>query len=172
MYIYQCFFISIIDLKNECREGLPKGFLCAKTHELPGAPPPGPPPGALPLDPTGALKRAPGPHAVRLARYARSNSRFAFVINYFQISKTGSFFHKTGNFQILAKSLGEEHDFNSSNNKNYQFTITQVRDWTFTSFTHKFVTSLLKHASCQPTLTRSSEFKFCAWPYDFLNKHP
>ena len=44
----------------------------AKNLELPGALPPGPPPEALPLDPTGALKRAPGPHAVRCsARYAR-----------------------------------------------------------------------------------------------------
>ena len=40
-------------------------------QELPGASPPGPPPGALPLDPTGALQRAPGPHAARLARVAR-----------------------------------------------------------------------------------------------------
>ena len=29
--------------------------------EFPGALPSGPPPGALPLDPTGAHKRAPGP---------------------------------------------------------------------------------------------------------------
>ena len=43
-----------------------------KTPELPGALPPGPPLGALPLDPTGALKRAPGPHAVMLTRFARS----------------------------------------------------------------------------------------------------
>ena len=34
---------------------------------------PGPPPGALPLDPTGALKRAPGPHAVR------RSTRFALM---------------------------------------------------------------------------------------------
>ena len=34
---------------------------------------PGPPPGALLVEPTGALERAPGPHAVkRSARYARS----------------------------------------------------------------------------------------------------
>ena len=44
-----------------------------------GPSPPGPPPGALstpaalPLDPTGALKRTPGPHATRLARVARSD---------------------------------------------------------------------------------------------------
>ena len=50
--------ISKMDLKNECQEGLPKEFESAITHELPGAPPPG-------LEPTGALKRAPGPHAVR-----------------------------------------------------------------------------------------------------------
>ena len=39
-------------------------------QELPEASPPGPPPGALPLDPNGALKRVPGPHAARLARVA------------------------------------------------------------------------------------------------------
>ena len=43
----------------------------SKTSELPGAPPSGSPPGALPLDPTRALWRAPGPHAdLRSARYA------------------------------------------------------------------------------------------------------
>ena len=45
-----------------------------KTQELPGAPPPGPPPGALPLDPAGGLRRPPGPPAfmrsARVARYA------------------------------------------------------------------------------------------------------
>ena len=46
-------------------------FLHWNAQDLPGASPPGPPPGALPLDPTGALKRAPGPHAARLARIAR-----------------------------------------------------------------------------------------------------
>ena len=43
-----------------------------KTPELPGALPPGPPPGALPLDPTGALKWVPGPHTVMLTRFAPS----------------------------------------------------------------------------------------------------
>ena len=52
-------------LKNEFQKGLPKEFYSAITHELPGVPPPEPPPRALPLDPTGALKRAPGPHAVK-----------------------------------------------------------------------------------------------------------
>ena len=59
------FSVSNMDLKNECQEGLPKEFQSAITHELPGAPPPGPLPGALPLDPTGALERAPGPHTVK-----------------------------------------------------------------------------------------------------------
>ena len=40
-------------------------------QELPRASPPGSPPGALPLDPTGTLKRAPGPHAAKFARIAR-----------------------------------------------------------------------------------------------------
>ena len=57
--------ISNINLKNECQEGVPKEFESAITHELPWPPPPAPPPGALPLDPTGALERAPGPHAVK-----------------------------------------------------------------------------------------------------------
>ena len=49
----------------------------------------------LPLDPT----------PWGLARFARSSSRYAFVITSCQKIKTGSFFHKTGNIQILAKSL-------------------------------------------------------------------
>ena len=36
-----------------------------KTQELPGALPPGPPPGRCPWTPPGALERAPGPHAVK-----------------------------------------------------------------------------------------------------------
>ena len=43
-----------------------------KTHELPGALPPGPPPGRCPCTPPGALKRAPGPHAVKTLRSLRS----------------------------------------------------------------------------------------------------
>ena len=44
----------------------------SETSELPGAPPPGPPPEALPLDPTRALRHAPGPHAdLRCTRFAR-----------------------------------------------------------------------------------------------------
>ena len=45
-----------------------------KTPELSGALPRGPLPGALPLDPTGALKLGPGPHTVRhSAYYGRPN---------------------------------------------------------------------------------------------------
>ena len=40
-------------------------------HGLPGASPPGPPPGLCPWTPPGALTRAPGPHAFRLALRAR-----------------------------------------------------------------------------------------------------
>ena len=43
-----------------------------KTQELPGALPPGPPPGCCPWTLPGALKRAPGPHAVRTLRSLRS----------------------------------------------------------------------------------------------------
>ena len=48
-----------------------------KTQELPGALPPGPPPGRCPWTPPGALEQAPGPHAVRtlhLLRLLRSTS--------------------------------------------------------------------------------------------------
>ena len=43
-----------------------------KTQELPGALPPGPPPGRCPWTPPGALERAPGPHAVKTHRSLRS----------------------------------------------------------------------------------------------------
>ena len=43
-----------------------------KTQELPGALPPGPPPGRCPWTPPGALERAPGPHAVKTLRSLRS----------------------------------------------------------------------------------------------------
>ena len=59
------------------QESLSGHFTDAKTQELPGALPPGPPPGLCPWTPPGALERAPGPHAVR--RSARS----AFMDNKF-----------------------------------------------------------------------------------------
>ena len=43
-----------------------------KTQELPGALPPGPPPGRCPWAPPGALERAPGPHAFKTLRSLRS----------------------------------------------------------------------------------------------------
>ena len=43
-----------------------------KTQELPGALPPGPPPGRCPWTPPGALERAPGPHAVETLCSLRS----------------------------------------------------------------------------------------------------
>ena len=47
-------------------------FKTLKTQELPGALPPGPPPGRCPWTPPGALQRAPGPHAVKTLRSLRS----------------------------------------------------------------------------------------------------
>ena len=46
--------------------------------ELPGASPPGPPPGRCPWTPPGALRRAPGPHAVG-GSASRSHSAFGAV---------------------------------------------------------------------------------------------
>ena len=43
-----------------------------KTQELPGALPPGTPPGRCPWTPPGALQRAPRPHAVKTLRSLRS----------------------------------------------------------------------------------------------------
>ena len=56
------------------------------------------------LRPTGALKRAPGPHAVKACALCTLKLTLR-VRNFNQKSKTDSFSHKTGNFQILAKSL-------------------------------------------------------------------
>ena len=49
-----------------------EGPYLLKTRELPGAPSPGAPAGALPLDPTppGALRRVPGPHPYEARAYA------------------------------------------------------------------------------------------------------
>ena len=54
----------IIFLILPYQNGPPLGHINAKTQELPGALPPGPPPGRCPWTPSGALKRAPGPPAV------------------------------------------------------------------------------------------------------------
>ena len=59
-----------------------KGVLKCSNPWASGAPPPQPPPGALPLDPTGALKRAPGPHAVK-ARVLCALELTLRVRNYF-----------------------------------------------------------------------------------------
>ena len=45
-------------------------------QELPGASPPGPPPGALPLDPTGALKGL-GPDSGRWGRFMKAVKLFS-----------------------------------------------------------------------------------------------
>ena len=55
----------IIFLILPYHNGPPLGHINAKTQELPGALPPGPPPGRCPWTPPGALKRAPGPPAVK-----------------------------------------------------------------------------------------------------------
>ena len=51
-----------------------------KTQELPGALPPGPPPGRCPWTPPGALERAPGPHAVKTLRSLRSRPTWTQTI--------------------------------------------------------------------------------------------
>ena len=48
------------------------GLKTLKNQELPGALPPGPPPGRCPWTPPGALERAPGPHAVKTLLSLRS----------------------------------------------------------------------------------------------------
>ena len=54
------------------QESLSGPFTNAKTQELPGALPPGPPTGLCPWTPPGALEGVPGPHAVRRSsRFAR-----------------------------------------------------------------------------------------------------
>ena len=66
-------------IKTEARKFL--DFYSAKTHELPGALPPGPPPGALPLDST--PKAGPGPHpcwALRQAACGAGIARTLFPI--------------------------------------------------------------------------------------------
>ena len=52
-------YLMYISLRWKCC------FCIKKTQELPGASSPGTPQGALPLDPTGAFKRAPGPHVAK-----------------------------------------------------------------------------------------------------------
>ena len=81
--------------KKYFQESLSGHFTDAKTQELPGALPPGPPPGLCPWTPPGALERAPGPHTVRRsACFARS----AFMDNRFlaMIRRTNIIFVPTG----------------------------------------------------------------------------
>ena len=85
------------------QESSPKAFKIAKTPELPGALPPGPPPGRCPWTPPGALKRAPGPHAVMARALVRA--RLELPNSFFGM--TGALSKMTGNFRILAKALTE-----------------------------------------------------------------
>ena len=63
------------DLEWSCEFYPPKQvflvFQSAKTHELPGAPPPGPLPGALPLDPTRGPKAGPWTPPVRAGLHGK-----------------------------------------------------------------------------------------------------
>ena len=61
--------------KNQCQKSPPNGSLKAKIHELRGASPPRPPPGALPLDPTPWWASAP------LASLATLRNYFLFFLN-------------------------------------------------------------------------------------------
>ena len=64
--------------KKYFQESLSGPFTNAKTQELPGALPPGPPLGLCSWTPPGAHELAPGPHAIRRsARFARS----AFMVS-------------------------------------------------------------------------------------------
>ena len=71
--VYRCYVPLLFQQNNGCLWRLPRHLKVAKTLELPGVLPPGSPPGPLPLDPTGTLKRAPGPHA------QRGSARFALM---------------------------------------------------------------------------------------------
>ena len=77
--------LSLISSSKDFAEKLVlkmKGKLCEerrfgvlktlKNQDLPGALPPGPPPGRCPWTPPGVLERAPGPHAVKTLRSLRS----------------------------------------------------------------------------------------------------
>ena len=57
--VYRCYVPLWFQHNNGVSGGLPWHLKVAKTLELPATLPPGPPQGALPLDPTGALKRGP-----------------------------------------------------------------------------------------------------------------
>ena len=89
------------------QESSPKAIKIAKTPELPGTLPPGPPPGrCCPWTPQGALERAPGPHAVMahtllLARLESFQHCF--------LGMMGALSKMTGNFKILAKALFRTH---------------------------------------------------------------
>ena len=60
---YNLRFTIYVALKCDSREPL-KSLSKCETRWASGAPPPAPPPGHCPWTPPGALKQAPGPHAV------------------------------------------------------------------------------------------------------------
>ena len=66
--IYQMILQKKTCLQNKRKTMRGEAFRGLKTQELPGALPPGPPPGRCPWTPPGVLERAPGPHAVKTLR--------------------------------------------------------------------------------------------------------
>ena len=84
-----------------------------KTRELPGALPPGPPAGALPLHPARARKAAPGPHPYEKNRMFQTHTHThtigllaiiynSFFSSFWSVCKT---FFRRKSTQILARSL-------------------------------------------------------------------
>ena len=75
-------FFTITIVQKECWWEPFLGHINAKTKELPGA-------GALPLDPTRALKWAPGPHAIMTLRLLCSLCSIGFTLcqNFSKIAK-------------------------------------------------------------------------------------
>ena len=81
----------------------------SKNQELPGAPSPGPLPGALPLDPT-ALRRAPGPHPSKAYALTRSRSAQSAHMVHFKISSLLSIQYVPPTFKIGSAPLPNYYD--------------------------------------------------------------
>ena len=81
----------------KAQESVPMAFKKGKTPELPGALPPGPPPGHCPWTPPGALRRARDGSCATARSTWVSPAASTFL--------TGILSKMMGNFKILAKAL-------------------------------------------------------------------